>query len=159
MIHIGIDPGQKGGLAAVDGDGSLISVRKLVVIQSGKLKWIDGNWLYSALLDIQIHAPQGQARCVVERAQFMPKQGGSSSFNYGVGFGSLLSIIQARGLPLEFVQAAKWKRVLGVTSDKATAIDRARLLYPDADDFSPLTDGKAEALLIAHYSLRHMGVS
>lgn len=149
-LTIGIDPGLNGALAVLADDGSLERVCDLPVIRDRSLAWIDGNELQSIFLD----EIQGRtARAVVERVSAMPKQGVASSFAFGVGFGSVLGVVQALHLPLELVTAAQWKRALGLSRDKRASLHKARLLFPTADLSLAKHDGRAEALLLAHYAV------
>lgn len=148
-LTIGIDPGLTGALAALASDGTIELLVDLPVIRDRSLAWIDGAQLQSTLLD----ALQGRtARAVVERVSAMPRQGVASSFVFGVRFGSILSVLQTMQLPLELVTAAQWKRALGLSSDKHASLHKARLLFPSADLRLAKHDGRAEALLLAHYA-------
>lgn len=150
MITLGIDPGLTGALALLDADGAPELVADLPVIRDGRLSWIDGRALQSMLLD----ALQGrQGRAVAERVSAIPRQGVASSFAFGVVMGSLLSVLQTLQLPLELVTAAQWKRALGLSSDKRASLDKARLLFPTADLRLAKHDGRAEALLLAHWAM------
>ena len=127
-IVVGIDPGYTGAAAAVatrDGDGSCLSIVdvhpfRFLTLPAGKVfdaytfrTWICG---FPALPEI----------FVVERAQAMPRQGVSSSFQYGRGFGAIEAVVLAwAGAPVEWVSPAKWKRALRLPSDKRAAIDLA----------------------------------
>jgi hypothetical protein len=91
-------------------------------------------------------------RAVVERVSSRPGQGIASAFGFGVGFGPILSVLQTLRLPLELMPAV-WKRGMGLGSDKKAALDKARLLFPDAELHLAKHDGRAEALLIAQYAL------
>lgn len=149
-LTLGVDPGLTGALALLDGDGALELLADLPIVRDRSLAWVDGGQLQSLLLD----ALRGrQCRAVVERVSAMPRQGVASSFAFGVGLGSILSVLQALHLPLELVTPGVWKRCLGLTSDKGVSIDRARLLYPQAELHLAKHDGRAEALLIAHHAL------
>lgn len=151
MTHIiGIDPGLSGAIAILSPTGELECLADLPVIRDGKLSWIDGGRLQSILIDTLHGRP---ARAVVERVQAFPSQGRSSAFNFGVGFGSLLSILQARHLPIELVTPVVWKRAMGLSKDKHASLDKARLLYPSADLGLAKHDGRAEALLLAHWAM------
>lgn len=152
-LVIAIDPGLSGAIAILDEDGKVDLVRDLPVIRDGKLSWIDGSRLQSMVMA----ARKGRdARAIVERVQAMPKQGLSSSFNFGVGFGSILGVLQTLQLPIEFVTPVTWKRALGLDSQKHRSLDKARLLYPMAELHLAKHDGRAEALLLAHwYQTRH----
>jgi crossover junction endodeoxyribonuclease RuvC len=83
----------------------------------------------------------------------MPGQGVASSFQFGVGFGSVLSVLQALHLPLEFVTAAVWKRSYGLSKGKHGSLHKAQLLYPTAELHLAKHDGRAESLLLARYAL------
>jgi hypothetical protein len=150
MHLIGVDPGLSGAIAVLKPSGELERLADLPVIRDGRLAWIDGSGLQSFLIDTLYGRP---ARAVVERVSAMPKQGIASAFNFGVGFGSVLSILQARHLPVELVTPATWKRAVGLSSDKRASLDKARLLFPDADLTLAKHDGRAEALLLAHWAL------
>lgn len=149
MLIIGIDPGLSGGIAAISSASELLDVADLPVIRDGKLSWIDGGELRSWLLGVI-----GEKRVIIERVTPMPKQGLGSTFNFGVGFGSVLGVAQSLGLPIELVTAATWKGALGLSRDKRASLDKARLLYPSAQLHLAKHEGRAEALLIATWALR-----
>lgn len=150
-VVVGIDPGLSGALAILDTDGSVELLVDLPVIRDRSLAWIDGGELQSLLLD----ALRGrQGRAVVERVSAMPRQGVASSFQFGVGFGSILGALQALHLPIELVTPAVWKRSLGLSSNKRASLHKARLLFPTADLRLAKHDGRAEALLLAYWQTR-----
>jgi crossover junction endodeoxyribonuclease RuvC len=152
-LCIGIDPGLSGAVAILDQAGELVSVTDLPVIRDLSLAWIDGNELQSIILG----ALQGRtAGAIIERVSSMPGQGVASSFQFGVGFGSVLSVLQALHIPLEFVTAAVWKRSYGLGKDKHASLHKARLLYPAAELHLAKHHGRAEALLVARYSLNRL---
>ena len=152
-LCIGIDPGLSGAVAILDQAGELVSVTDLPVIRDLSLAWIDGNELQSIILG----ALQGRtAGAIIERVSSMPGQGIASSFQFGVGFGSVLSVLQAMHIPLEFVTAAVWKRSYGLSKDKHASLHKARLLYPAAELHLAKHHGRAEALLVARYSLNRL---
>ena len=154
MLTLGIDPGITGALALLESDGQPELVADLPVIRDGRLAWIDGSQLQSTLLN----AIRGRScRAIVERVSAMPRQGIASAFAFGVGFGSVLAVLQALHLPLELVTAAQWKRALGLSSDKRASLDKARLLFPTADLALAKHDGRAEALLLAYWRQRQDG--
>ena len=150
MHIVAIDPGLSGAIAVLSPTGDLERLEDLPVIRDGRLAWIDGGSLQSFLIDALYGRP---ARAIVERVGAMPKQGIASAFNFGVGFGSVLAVLQARHLPIELVTPAVWKRALGLGTDKRASLDKARLLYPTADLGLAKHDGRAEALLLAHWAL------
>lgn len=154
MITIGIDPGLTGAISFVghgqNAEGPVCKVFDLPVIRDGACSWIDGNQLRSLILTER----DGPCVAVIERVSAMPKQGVASSFNFGVGFGSVLGVLGCIGIRLEFVTPSKWKRELGLSSDKDASLHKARLLFPDCELHLKKHNGRAEALLIAHWSMR-----
>lgn len=156
-LCIGIDPGLSGAIAIIDHAGELVSVTDSPIVRDLSLAWVDGGELQSIVLN----ALQGRpARAFVERVSSMPGQGVASSFQFGVGFGSILSVLQAMQISLIFVTPAVWKRSYGLGKDKHASLHKARLLWPSADLRLAKHDGRAEALLIAEYGRRRLaGVS
>ncbi len=149
MLTIGIDPGITGAAAVLEADGAFRTLFDLPVIRDRSLAWIDGASLTSAL----ITAKDGQpARVIIERVSAMPGQGVSSSFAFGMTFGSILATVQTLQMALEFVTPASWKRALGLGPDKHASLDKARLLFPQAELGRVKDHGRAEALLIAHWA-------
>jgi len=149
-LIIGIDPGLSGALAILGPAGELERLEDLPVIRDGRLAWVDGGALQSLLLDTLNGRP---VRAIVERVSAMPRQGVASAFNFGVGFGSVLGVLQALHIGIELVTPAVWKRALHLSADKAASLHKARLLYPSAELHLVKHDGRAEALLLAHYGL------
>lgn len=148
-LTLGVDPGLTGALALLDGDGALELLADLPVIRDRSLAWIDGGELQTLLLDAIRGRP---CRAAVERVAGRPGQGVSSAFTFGLGLGSVLGVLQALHIGIEFVTPGQWKGALGLGSDKHRSIDRARLLYPAAELHLAKHDGRAEALLIAHWA-------
>ena len=148
MLTLGIDPGLTGAAALLDVTGECVLLADLPIIRDKSLAWVDGQQLQSMLLD----AIGGrQCRAVVERVSAMPRQGVASSFGFGVGFGSILSVLQTLLLPLELVTPAQWKRAMRLTAEKRASLDKARLLFPSAELHLAKHDGRAEALLLAYW--------
>lgn len=150
-LTIGIDPGLSGAIAFLSADGTLELVADLPIVRDKSLAWVDGGALQSMLLD----AIGGrQCRAVVERVSAMPGQGVASSFLFGVGLGSILSVLQAMHIRIEFATAAVWKRSYGLSKDKHASLHKARLMFPTAELHLAKHDGRAEALLIAEFGRR-----
>lgn len=149
-LVLGIDPGLSGGLGVLAADGSFVHVCDLPVIRDRSLAWIDGAALQSILIDIRAGR---EAHAVVERVSARPAQGVSSAFTFGVGFGSVLGVLQAAHISIELVTPGMWKRALGLSSDKKASLHKARLQYPAAELHLAKHEGRAEGLLLAHYAL------
>jgi hypothetical protein len=101
----------------------------------------------------------------IERQQAMPKQGVSSTFSTGYGFGLWIGMLVALRLPYTVVGPREWQKdmLAGTTGDtKARSILRALQLYPGLpltrpNGRKPTLDGVADAALIATYGLRLHG--
>lgn len=158
MITLGIDVGVTGAIAALRDDGAFLDVRDLPVMSSGKTKWIDGPGLLSMIFDMR----NGQeARAVVEHIHATPKMATTTGHSLGLTLGSVLATLQQAGIAIELVTPVTWKRSLGLLAPGSTdrekklaSLCRARMLFPFAPLERQLDNGRAEALLIAHYSQR-----
>ena len=143
MIYIGIDPGKNGGIAVIG--------RNYV-----------GCYVYDDAKLIR-HCKILKAKkciCYLEQVHAMPKQGVSSTFNFGMNFGFIQGVLKAYGIPYELVSPQKWKKEFSCTSDKNTSIEVCKRLFPGVnlkatERCKKDHDGIAEALLIAEYGRRH----
>lgn len=142
MIILGIDPGVTGGIAFLDNHDGLITAEDMPNV-AGELD-VD-----AIIRMIQFHSP---VLAFVERANAMPKQGVSSTFKFGVAYGSLRTIPAALKIPTFLVSARKWKSHFALDADKEKARALAIRLWPGYGLFERKKDhGKAEAALIARY--------
>ena len=147
MITIGIDCGQTGGIAIVE-DGKFISGKRMPIIQRGKWKHVDIRALMQWITP-ETTASRG-VTFVIESVHAMPAQGVSSSFAFGRAAGGVEAWAMAYGLPVEWVSPAKWKKAMGLSSDKQASMDACKLHF-GAHPFWDVkaNDGIAEAALIA----------
>jgi crossover junction endodeoxyribonuclease RuvC len=148
MIIVGIDPGNNGGIALLHGE-RLIYADHLPIVG----KTLSGHLLNNWFADIE---PDTPAMVVVEQVHAMPKQGVSSTFNFGKAVGIIEGVIAARGLPITWVTPQRWKKLMGVTADKNTSRQLAINLWPEqAHLFARVKDvDRAEAALIAEWYRR-----
>lgn len=151
MLTLGVDPGAcSGAYAVLDETGTLLALDDLPTIASGKLRWVDGPALLSALMEIRAGRPM---QAIVERQGARPGQGVSSTFTSACAFGALLATLQIAGCSIDLITAASWKAAMGLSKDKRTSLDRARLLYPTASLDRKKDHGRAEALMLCHFAL------
>jgi crossover junction endodeoxyribonuclease RuvC len=97
----------------------------------------------------------------LERAQAMPDQGVTSMFNYGVGYGTILGILQGLKIKHRTIRPQEWQawafKQLRVKRDdpKGAALAIALALYPTANLTPPRCrvphKGIVDALLIGGY--------
>lgn len=151
MIHVGIDPGLHGGLAALTSDGEVRQTLAMPVaareIDAGRLGDILSAWttLYGALT------------VSLEKVGAMPGQGVSSMFKFGTGWGMVRGVCAALDWPVTLVPPTVWKKtvLLGLTHDKDGAVQYCRSRWPTVDlvqrGCRKPHDGIADALCLAEY--------
>lgn len=99
---------------------------------------------------IERHCPN---MAVVEAQAPRPLDGKPAVFRAGTNYGRILAVLSCARLPIEPVTPAKWKRAMGLSTDKEQSRARAIALFPAiADRFSrKMDEGRAEACLLARY--------
>lgn len=153
---LGIDPGLSGALALYDlntgelNTGPMPTLKagtgsKRVIDEASIAKIID-NWSNNII------------KVVIEKVHAMPKQGVTSTFNFGMGYGLVKGIIVANFIPIEYVTPQKWKKILRVPASKDGARERASQMFPLYSDQWKLKkeDGRAEAAMIAYYGAKYL---
>lgn len=144
-IYMGIDPGKKGGIALLTEDG-----------QTEAYPYAEQT-LQSICHTNAFH----DVICCLEQVHAMPKQGVTSMFTFGMGYGYIKGTLEAYSIPYQEIPPQKWKKEFGLNTDKQKSIDVARKLFPKTD-FRPSercrvdNDGMAEAALMAEYARRKL---
>lgn len=158
MIFIGIDPGLTGALATIYTAAEPVSYRvwdaptgktgKSTVLLPQEMRTILIEALRAATL-----SHDGRCHVYIERVHSMPKQGVASSFNFGMGYGIWIGLIQGLQIPMTFVTPNAWKKEMmaGMPKEKDASRIRAQELFPDADLHLKKHHGRSDALLIAEY--------
>jgi len=154
---LGIDPGISGAVALLGSDGS-VRFWNTPSIKTGGKRDYDGMHMQEILLEAisYVEEPLGlHLHAYIERAQAMPKQGTTSMFNYGKGYGLWLGLLIGIGIPHTLVSPRRWKMAMmaDMAKDKGASLLRAKQLFPQcASQLQLVKDhDKAEALLIAAY--------
>jgi crossover junction endodeoxyribonuclease RuvC len=145
--YVGIDPGLSGAIAVVyetDFAATVIDVP----LAAGKYDF------YKMYKFLGVVAEGYMVTLTLEQQQAMPKQGVSSTFKTGLGYGAWQALCAVVTPDFEIVSPRKWKKALGLTSDKEASRRLAIKLYPNlAHMLSRKKDhNRAEALLLAHYT-------
>lgn len=155
-IYLGIDPGFDGGVASINAHG------EVTLEPTPSTKGSPREYLEQQM--VAIIGSGFNTFAAVEEQRAMPKQGGTSMFKIGVGYGLWRGILAARGVSYMTVRPQEWKRIVGLPAkaDKGASVALAQRLFPVVADqlVGPkggLRDGLAEALLIAEYR-RRLGV-
>jgi len=144
-LHLGCDPGKSGGLALIYEDGSA-EAHKMPDTERDLLDLVQelyGRW------DVLFPPESRNPSATIEVVHAMPKQGVSSCFTFGMGYGGLRMALLATGFALHEVQPAKWQAAMGCRTkgDKNVSKRRAQELFPKLK----ITHALADALLIARY--------
>jgi crossover junction endodeoxyribonuclease RuvC len=150
-IYVGIDPGLKGGIAVIT-EGILTSL----------LPMPGEAGLREFLQSLSEAGKTIPPMVVLEKSQPMPKQGVSSVFSYGVGYGIILGMLIYGRIPYHLVRPAVWKSTMLAgepdKKDKGTSIRVVERIFPDVElvprGCRKPADGLAEALLMAEYGRR-----
>jgi len=148
-VIIGIDPGINGAIAVINKNNIY-------------LYDIDGS-LIDAINTLKEYADADGV--VIEKVASMPKQGVSSTFNFGCTYGHLRGACIALGIPIIAEPTpVVWKRKIfgaGIfgkdrSGQKTAARDKARELYPSiSGELKRVKDSdRAEALLLAEFGRR-----
>lgn len=145
-VVIGVDPGLSGALAVVSPD--VVSVHDMPVA---------GKHVNGRILADLFATHRDTAVVVIEDVHAMPTNGSIGSFSLGRSKGLVEGIAAALELPCTYVAPQRWKRDLRLSKDKGESRRRASDLYPEiAHALSRVKDdGRAEALLIAHWYLTY----
>ena len=157
MIYIGVDPGKNGGIAVIGYENKIEQNKRKIdvyVYQDDILVKLVKELAYFR------NVLKEESICYLEQVHAMPKQGVSSTFNFGMNFGFIQGVLKAYGIPYELVTPQKWKKEFSCTSDKNTSIEVCKRLFPNVnlkatERCKKDHDGIAEALLIAEYGRRH----
>ena len=153
-VFIGIDPGLSGAFAVIDGDFVAVYDAPSVPVKKGS------DYLVADMASL-ISQASSQRSCyaILEAGIAMPNQSSSSTAKAARGGGLWEGMLVMAGVPYELVRPAAWKKVMGVTANKAEARVMAQKLFPQiAQQFSRVKDdGRAEAVLIAEFARRKAG--
>ena len=154
MLIAGIDPGTNGAIAVLDSKNP-DSVALLDLKNNDS--WQIWHWLDSKGL------VKKKCRVWVENVHSMYGMSAKSNFGFGRNFGTVLTIgeLLTEAYP-RMVTPKIWQQYVGVTV-KGKAIKKevakiAQSLYPNAELYGQrggLLDGRADALMIAYYGLKH----
>lgn len=138
---LGIDPGASGGIAIL-ADGKEPYAIKMPETERDVWDTIRG---FRAWSDRDVIA-------VIESVHAMPKQGVTSTFTFGKGYGGLRMALIAAAIPFREVQPRDWQKALGCLTggDKNISKAKAQQLFPSLK----ITHATADALLLAEWLRR-----
>lgn len=152
---ISVDPGTNGGLALTCDQGE-VEYCPMPDTAKGIKEWLD-QAIYAAAVGNRA------VIMVVEHQQAMPGNKGRvnvvATGTMMRNFGRWEIFALCMGIPYHEVRPNAWKKVMGVSSDKQTAIAKCEQIFPGVnllatDRCKKKHDGMAEALLIGEYARR-----
>ena len=147
MLILGIDPGTSGGIAIVKVENkklpTIIFGSKIPIVTIYGKKIIDTKRVVSKLNNFSLDI------AIIEKVHAMPRQGVTSSFQFGRSFGSIEALSYLNCKRVDYVAPAVWKKFLGLGSTKKDSLDLARLKFGDLEYWKfKGNDGIAEAALL-----------
>ena len=152
---IGVDPGQKGGIAVWE-NGLIKSVHEIPIIG----KEYDEYSLQAIFREIVESCLTMRLIGFLEKASAMPKQGVTSTFKFGMGYGLLRGMLSCNLIPYKLVTPQAWKKLIlaGIGKDKKATIAYIQRRYPGVNLIPGRRrtphDGIADAICIAEYGSR-----
>lgn len=155
MLYIGIDPGKAGAVACIYDNLTQLDIHDCPVNTKKVDKKYKKSFDVPAMSELisSIVKDADEVICYLETAGARPKQGLSSTFNIGYGYGLWMGILASNRVPVVEVRPRKWKEFFSLSSDKSLSIPKATQLIPNSKSFFTLKKhvDRAEALLIAFY--------
>jgi crossover junction endodeoxyribonuclease RuvC len=166
MKVLGIDNGLDGALVVIE-EGSfsrraVISRRIVMPVITGSK---DAKREYDVPAVVRLISMFQPDHAYVERAQSMPKQGVSSTFSIGYGFGLMVGILTSLKVPYTIVHPRTWQKVMlrdvKKTDTKKAAAVVCRRLWPEIDWRKSVRartnhDGLCDAALIGMFGWREL---
>lgn len=167
-IIIGIDPGLSGGFAVIGNPSyQRPNVKPMPIITSTKgkrtTKLLDlpviVGWMRAWIHDYNVMV-------FIEKVHAMPKQGVSSTFKFGQGYGQLQGICAALSVGYSLVTPQAWtKKILAgydTTGKNKPSVEYVKAKYPmlsllATERSKKPHDGMADAICIAEYGWRLEG--
>lgn len=146
MQRIGaIDPGLKGAIAITQG-GQYIASWNTPIIKNGPKSVLDLTEI------VRIFEMNDVDIVVLEKVHAMPKQGVTSTFTFGEGYGAYKGILATLAIPYVEVTPQAWQKVMfaGISPE----LGKKRSIYKVSQLFPSLTrvgDGVADAICMSLY--------
>jgi hypothetical protein len=155
MRFLGVDPGAKGAICLLDvssGDVQFLPTP----VRKGMPSF---NSVFASLWPVE---NINFVPAAVEDVHSLYGMSAKSNFAFGYNLGLVHALLRACGISYIEVAPKVWQKACSLPSRKElgdyplkqAVADVAHLLYPEADIYGPkggLMDGRADALLIAHY--------
>lgn len=157
MLILGVDPGLSGALAFLH-DGVLLNVQDLPLVSVGHGAGSRQEMSPELLHDELVHLDIRIGMAVVEDVNAFG-MGRTSAYRFGKNVGQIEGVLAACGIRTVKVTPQKWKKAMGLSTDKALSRAAAIKLWPDQSKYFSRVkdDGRAEAALLAEWGRKHHG--
>lgn len=155
--YAGIDPGNGGAIAFYNPTTGRLDIHDMptheICVSKKVRRRVDVHALAGLLADYPTR------RILLESVGAMPKQGVSSTFTFGFGFGAVQGVLAALHRPMQLITPPAWKKAMGLSGDKDASRRLASRELPQHAAHWPLKkhDGRAEAALLALLCARTHG--
>ena len=145
-IYIGIDPGQKGGIALIS--------------ESNQVTYPYSDETLIKVLRQASEECENISTCL-EKVGAMPGQGVTSMFTFGKSAGFIEGVLQTLDIPYQLVPPQTWKKEFTLNKSKEKSVEVCKRLFPKVNLLATPRckkdhDGMAEALLMAEYAKRKL---
>lgn len=124
-IYIGIDPGSRGALAAIN-DANVPDI--IALIQYNKF----GISAYKDFL-LDLKKSQFNLKICIESVHSLPRDGHQAAFSFGVKFGEIIGMLISLELPYELYTPRIWQKtyyqVFGIEKTENVKRDIGNLIY------------------------------
>ena len=153
MIYLGVDPGAKGGLAAIDENNKI-----LFAVPMSRENLV--NYIKMLNNDV-IDRNDGVIACV-EKVGAMLGQGVTSLFTFGQSAGFIDGVFESFEIPYQLVPPQTWKKSFSLLhKDKKASIETCKQLFPGVnllptERFRKESDGISQAILMNLFSQRKL---
>lgn len=141
MKIIGLDPGMNGAAVLMEPNGDVVDIARFNKLTQMDIADMLKEW-----------ANYDDSFAFLEKVHAMPKQGVSSTFKFGLGYGFLIGCLTCLKIPYEFITPNTWQKALSCQSkgNKNITKAKAQQLFPE----QKIIHATADALLIAEYGRR-----
>lgn len=153
MIYVGIDPGAKGGIAAINENSEIIALS--VMSRENLINCV------KKIKNEAIEKNDGLIACV-EKVGAMPGQGVTSMFTFGKSAGFIEGVLESFEIPYQLIPPPTWKKSFSLLhKDKNESVRVCKQLFPTAnllptERSRKNSDGLAEALMMSLYAKRKL---
>ncbi|MDJ1174876.1 hypothetical protein [Roseofilum capinflatum] len=151
---LGVDPGKAGALVILDLNGNFVDLQDFPVDATSEF----ASQPHSGKINTFLDPIRDKSIAFIEKVGAMPGDGRSTLWSFAENYGYWIGTLHANGIPCFGVRPQIWKSNYGLLkTDKKASIAKAKEIFPDHWQLlkRQKDHGRAEAMLIAYYGIRH----